>query len=45
METLIVVLIVAGAAVMTIRGFIKAYKGDSSCGGCSCSDKQQCHLD
>jgi len=34
MENLIVWIIVAGAFVFTIRGFIKSYKGD---GGCGCS--------
>lgn len=41
MENLVVWIIVAGALMFTIKGFIKTYKGDGgcgcsgSCGGCS----------
>ena len=45
MENLIVWLIVAGALVFMIKGFIKAYKGEGGCGcsgGCGgCSDRDQ----
>ncbi len=47
MENILVIIIVAGAIGFTIRGFIRAYKGESTCncGGCSCSSKDNCNQD
>ena len=51
MENLIVGLIVAGALVFSVRGFIKTYKGEgdcgcgSSCGGCRDHSDGGCSCD
>lgn len=44
MDTFIVTLIVALAVGFTIRGFVRAYKGERqcSCTGCSCASKEGC---
>ncbi len=45
MDLLIVGIIVAGAVIFTVRGFIKVYKGEDRCGcssGCSCPSKGNC---
>ncbi|MFH2060027.1 MAG: FeoB-associated Cys-rich membrane protein [Pseudomonadota bacterium] len=47
MDSLIVGIIIVGALIFTVRGFIKAYKGESSCncGGCSRASKENCNVD
>jgi FeoB-associated Cys-rich membrane protein len=45
MDAIIVGIIIAGALVFTIRGFVKMVKGEGSCScgeGCSCSSKESC---
>ncbi|MBU8910403.1 MAG: FeoB-associated Cys-rich membrane protein [Desulfobacterales bacterium] len=49
MDLIIVGMIVAGAVIFTVRGFIKSYKGEGDCSckdGCSsCSSKGSCSPD
>jgi len=47
MDQVIVALIVAVAVGLTVRSFIKTYKGESSCGcgGCSCASNKDCNQD
>ena len=47
MDQILVALIVAAAVAFTIRGFIRAYKGEGGCkcSGCSCSSKNACPPD
>jgi hypothetical protein len=46
METLIVIIIVAGAIAFTAKRFIKIFKGEKSCGGsgCACSAVDSCKI-
>jgi hypothetical protein len=47
MDILIVVIIVGGAIAFTAKSFIKIYKGEKNCGGCSgcaCSSVDSCEI-
>lgn len=45
MELLFVISIVSAAVFFTVRGFVRIYRGEVSCGcasGCSCASKEGC---